>query len=133
ASWIRKRTASPSRALQKRSKEPGMTIHITNPQDGLKVLRFVADQQQRQRDAAVVETVTLVKNHAAPWPSTARDRLSLMNMGQAEQVLPHHPGHTLHVIWQSLDNLLNIFQVSCDSMGTALDDFHDQAQSASFF
>lgn len=110
-----------------------MTIHIPDPQDGFKILGFFADQQQKQRDQSVSEMIDLIKGHTLFWPSAARDRLSFMNIQQIEQVLPYHPGHPLYTTWQSLDNLLGIFQSSCDAMEMALDSFHKQAQSASFF
>lgn len=105
-------------------------INISND---IGFLKWFSRHEEYRRKKFMEDTISLVENQSIPWPKEILERLSQMNIEQAHKVLEQHTGHSLSLIWQSIENLLKIFNANSIDFESSLKTFHKKAQSADFF
>ena len=96
-------------------------------------LKSFCEYEAGERKKSVEDAISLVENQSVPWSGEILERLGQMNIEMANKVLEFHPGQSLFLVWQSIENLLSIFNVNSIDLENSLRNFHEKAQSADFF
>lgn len=106
---------------------------MVNTSQDFELLKWFCEYEEARKKKSVEDTISLLENQSVPWSGEILECLSQMNIEQTGQVLEQHPGHSLSQIWQSIENLLRIYNANSIDFESSLETFHGKAQSADFF
>ena len=106
---------------------------MVNTAQEFELLKWFCEYEEDRKKKSVDDTISLVENQSVPWSKEILERLSQMNIKQADKVLEQHPGYELCLVWQSIKNLLSIFNGNANNLENSLEGFDRKAQSNDFF
>lgn len=106
---------------------------MTNSPEDFDLLKSAFQTMNLQKKKFFEETIFLAKKESIPWSEGIIIRLSQLNIDDADVVLENHPGHPLFSIWESIDNLLKVFELNFRGLSNSLDEFSIKVESPDFF